>query len=286
MACSISPWRVTRLLAMVVAALTLLSVLGRLAVLGLPDFPLRDFTARLFDLDQEMNIPTVYSALAILACSALLAVIARSQRRVGGARDDRHWWALSLIFLGLAFDELLSFHEELTGRVDFGAFSRVTLFSWVVLGAAFVLAVAAAFSRFLTRLPAATRRLFLLAGAVFVAGAIVMEAVSGYYGGPGRQDSLAYVIVAHVEEVLEMAGIVVFIYASLSYLRRTTPVVVVRLDIEDERRARQDQPAHRDTRPPTGAATEVGAGRSGSATAKDAAGSQGVTDGTDPTSRG
>jgi hypothetical protein len=234
---------VARLLARVVAALTLLSVLGRLAVLVLPDFPLRDFTARLFDLDQEMNIPTVYSTLAILTCSALLAAIARSQRLINGVRHDRHWWALSLIFLALALDELLSFHEELTGRLEFGALSRFTLFSWVALGAGFVLAVAAAFSRFLMRLPTTTRRLFLLAGSLFVAGAIVMEAVGGYYGGPGRQDSLAYLVVSHVEEVLEMAGIVVFIYALLSFLRRTTPVVVVRLHIEDERHARQHQPA-------------------------------------------
>lgn len=235
LAWSVSPWRVARLLALVVATLTLLSVLGRLAVLVLPDFPLRDFAVRLVDLDQEMNIPTVYSALAILACSALLAVIARSQRLVEGARHDRHWWALSLIFVGLAFDELLSFHEELTGRVEFGAISRFTLFSWVVLGAAFVVVVAAVFSRFLLRLPAATRRLFLLAGALFVTGTIAMEAAGGYYGGPGRQDSVAYLIVVHVEEVLEMAGFVVFIYALLSYLRRVTPRVVVQVDLEGER---------------------------------------------------
>jgi hypothetical protein len=235
LACSVSPWRVACLLALVVATLTLLSVLGRLAVLVLPDFPLRDFAARLFDLDQEMNIPTVYSALAILVCAALLAVIARSQRLVEGARHDRHWWALSLIFVGLAADELFAFHEELTERVEFGALSRFTLFSWVVLGAGFVVVVAAAFSRFVMRLPAATRRLFLLAGALFVTGTIAMEAAGGYYGGPGRQDSLAYLTVAHVEEVLEMAGVVVFIYALLSYLRRATPGVVVRLDIEGER---------------------------------------------------
>lgn len=235
LACSVPPWSVARLLALVVATLTLLSVLGRLAVLVLPDFPVRDVAARLVDLDQEMNIPTVYSALAILVCSALLAVIARSRRLVEGAHDDRHWWALSLIFVGLALDELLSLHEELTGRVELGAVSRVTLFSWVVVGAGFVVVVAAAFSRFLMRLPAATRRLFLLAGVLFVTGTIVMEAAGGYLGGPGRQDSLAYLIVAHVEEVLEMAGIVVFIYALLSFLRRVTPGVVVRVDFEGER---------------------------------------------------
>ena len=244
LAWSTSPWRVARLLAVVVAVLTLLSVVGRLAVLVLPDFPLRDFTARLFDLDHELNVPTTYSALAIFGCSALLAVIARSQRLVRGAGHGRHWQVLSLIFLGLAFDELLSFHEELTGRVDFGAFSRFTVFSWVVVGAGLVVVLAVAFSRFLMRLPATTRRLFLLAGVLFVGGSIGMEVLGGHYGGPGRQDSLAYVVVAHVEEVLEMAGIVVFVYALLSYLRRATPAVVVHLHLEGEGPSPREEPAH------------------------------------------
>jgi hypothetical protein len=254
LACSISPERVARLLTLVVAVLTLLSVSGWLAVWYLPDFPLRDFTAGLFDLDQEVNFPTAYSTLAILVCSALLALIARSQRLVGGPRQGRPWQVLSLIFLGLAFDELLSFHEELIDRVHFGAFSRFTAFSWVVVGAGFVVIVAVAFSRFLRRLPAATRRLFLLAGALFVGGSVVIEVLGGYYGGPGRQDTLAYVVVAHAEELLEMAGIVVFIYALLSYLRRAAPTVVLRLHIEGEGPSRRDEAGRA---PPRGGASTV-----------------------------
>lgn len=238
LACSVSPGRVAHLLALVVAVLTVLSVTGQLAVLFLPDFPLRDFAARLFYLDQEMNVPTIYSTFAILLCSALLEVIARSQRWAGGSR---HWRALSLIFVGLAVDELLSFHEELIDRVHVDSLSRFTAFSWVVVGAGFVVIVAVAFSRFLRRLPAATRRLFLLAGALFVGGSVVIEALGGYYGGSGRQDTLAYVVVAHAEELLEMAGIVVFIYALLSYLRRAAPTVVLRLHIEREGPSRKDE---------------------------------------------
>lgn len=240
---SFSPWRVACLLALVVAVLTLLSVMGRLAVLFLPDFPLRDFTARLFDLDQEVNVPTVYSTLTILVCSALLAVIARSERLMRGSRHGRQWRLLSLIFLGLAFDELLSFHEELTDRVDVDTLSGFTRFSWVVVGGSLVVVLAVAFGRFFTRLPAITRRLFLLAGTLFVGGSIGIEVAGGYYGGPGRQDSLPYVVAAHVEEVLEMAGIVLFIYALLSYLRRVTPTVVVELHIEGEGPGGQNDPA-------------------------------------------
>jgi len=262
---SLSPGRVVRLLALVVAVLTLLSLMGWLAVLLLPDFPLRDFAARLFDVDQEMNLPSIYSAVAILACSALLAVIARSERLVGDPRHGRHWRLLSLIFLGLAFDELLSFHEELIGRVHLGAFSRFTLFSWVVVGAGLVVAVAVAFSGFLMRLPAATRRLFLLAGAMFVGGSIGVEVVGGHVSSLAGQDNLAYMVATHVEEVLEMAGIVVFIYALLSYLRRVAHTVVVELHLDGEGPARQDDP------PPDQRYERT---------------NRGVTHGTDPASRG
>ena len=241
---SLSPRRVACLLAVVVTCLTLLSIMGRLALILLPDFPLRDFTARLFDLDQEVNVPTVYSTLTLLICSALMAVIARSELMMS-SRHGLPWRLLSLIFLGLALDELLSFHEELTGRVDIGTLNRFTRFSWVVVGSCLVVVLAVAFGRFFLRLPPMTRRLFLLAGMLFVGGSIGMEAIGGYYGGPGRQDSLPYVVVAHVEEVLEMAGIVVLIYALLSYLRRVTPTVVVELHIDGEGSDSQEDPASR-----------------------------------------
>lgn len=238
---SLSPRRVACLLAVVITCLTLLSIMGRLAVILLPDFPLRDFTARLFDLDQEVNVPTVYSTLTILICSALMAVIARSEQM--GSRHGRPWRLLSLVFLGLALDELLSLHEELTDRIDIDTVNRFTRFSWVVVGSCLVVVLIVAFGRFFLRLPPMTRRLFLLAGMLFVGGSIGMEAIGGYYGGTDRQDSLPYVIVAHIEEVLEMAGIVVFIYALLSYLRRVTPSVVVELHLDGEGPNSQKDPA-------------------------------------------
>jgi hypothetical protein len=241
---SLSPRRVASLLAVVVTCLTLLSIMGRLAVSLLPDFPLRDFTARLFDLDQEVNVPTVYSTLTILICSALMAVIARSEL-ILGSRHGRSWRLLSLIFLGLALDELLSLHEELTDRVDIDTLNRFTRFSWVVVGSCLVVVIAVAFGRFFLRLPPMTRRLFLLAGLLFVGGSIGVEAIGGYYGGLDRQDSLPYVIVAHVEEVLEMAGIAVLIYALLSHLRRVTPTVVVELQLDGEGSDSQKGPAPR-----------------------------------------
>jgi hypothetical protein len=48
-------------------------------------------------------------------------------------------------------------------------------FFWVVPGTAFVFIVLLAYLRFLAHLPQTTRRLFLLAGALFVLGSLGLE---------------------------------------------------------------------------------------------------------------
>jgi len=63
-------------------------------------------------------------------------------------------------------------------------------------------------------LPARTRTLFLIAGAVYVSGAVVLEMAGGAYASTHGTD-LAYGALASVEEVLEMAGIVVMLYARM-----------------------------------------------------------------------
>jgi hypothetical protein len=233
---SIPPWRVTRALAVVVASLVLLSVACQLARRLLPDFPGRDLVASVFDLDGEWNVPALYSTLSILVCAALLWLIARAEQ-FGGSRPARQWRLLSLLFVGLALDELLGFHETLNGHLQLGAVSRFTRFSWVAVGAVFAVAVALALSGFLARLPAATRRGFLIAGAIFLTGALGVEAVGGHLSRTLGQDSLVYLATADVEETLEMVGIVVFLQALLAHLRRVASAVVLELRVDDERPA-------------------------------------------------
>ena len=61
----VTPRGVARFLVIVVLSLTALSLIGQAAKHFLPDFVLRDRFAEIFDVDQEGNIPTLYSALAI-----------------------------------------------------------------------------------------------------------------------------------------------------------------------------------------------------------------------------
>jgi hypothetical protein len=92
-----------------------------------------------------------------------------------------------------------------------------------------VLLVGLADLPFLAALPAPTRGLFIVAGAVYVGGAVGMELVEGYvvedYHGT---ENLAFIVASTVEEGLEMVGIVIFIRALMGYLGDTTGTVELR----------------------------------------------------------
>jgi hypothetical protein len=98
-----------------------------------------------------------------------------------------------------------------------------------VPGALFVLCVAAVYLPFLARLPARTRNLFFLAGFVYVSGAIGFEMISGRHAALYGDNNLTYKLLAHVEESLEMAGLVALLYALLDYAGRHLGAVTFRV---------------------------------------------------------
>ena len=179
-----------------------------------------------FDLNSENNIPTWYSSSALLLASALLAMIALVKLQ-WQETYARHWVVLAVIFLFLSMDEAASIHEKgselalliMPSLVDFGYLSRYLYFAWVVFGVPFVLLFSLAYLRFLIHLPAKTRSLFVLAGIIYVGGALGVEMLGArdfYLYGEGRP--LVHSMLILWEEGFEMFGIVVFIYALTSYL--------------------------------------------------------------------
>lgn len=213
----ISPKRVTQILTSVVLSLTLASVAGNLLVFFL-GHPWTYLISHLFNITKEANIPTWYASSTLLLSAFFLALIAFCKKKEG-APFVLHWTALSFIFLYLSFDEAFLVHERwiIPLRTYFNA-SGLFLNAWVIPAIAFVLILVLAYLKFLIDLPVRTRRLFLIAGALFVGGAIGMEMVGGYYQSYYGRFNIPYNIIATAEEFLEMLGIVVFIHALLSYL--------------------------------------------------------------------
>lgn len=183
-----------------------------------------------FDLAGEQTVAAWLSSALMLLCTAPLFQIAALRRRLG-EHDVRHWAVLGLIFVGLSMDETVGFHEMTTGplRAAFNG-SGIFLYAWVVPALAFVAVVALAYARFLFGQPAWFRNRCILAGALFVGAAVGFEMMEGAFAEFYLEHRVIHEIAAHLEDVLEFAGILVFLHALLTYLRLHSPDLRIRLE--------------------------------------------------------
>ena len=186
-----------------------------------------------FYFDAEANFPSLYSALAISFCSMLLWVIARSDNTRAEKRSS-YWKVLAIIFAFLAMDEFASIHEHMIQPVktiiDGSPIrSDYLYFAWFIPYTVITLLILLAYARFFFKLPSRTRRLFASAAGLFLIGAVGMEIAGGkYWASQGwavegsDPVDLTYALIITIEELLEMFGIIIFIYALLDYHLRTT----------------------------------------------------------------
>lgn len=191
----------------------------------------------LFSVNAEQTIPTWYSILLLFMTSVVLALIAAAIR-ANREHDTVYWVGLAAIFLYLSMDEGAVIHEiaaewlqsnlTLTGFLTFG---------WQIVAAPLVILFVLVYLRFLLRLPPRTRNLFILAGLVYVGGALIVEGISANQWDIGGGLSFEYLAIATVEELCEMLGVVIFIYALLAYAveKQFTYVFASRLVAEAER---------------------------------------------------
>jgi hypothetical protein len=203
--------------------LALLNCLHVFAVHGLGvNSPVERRLFRQVSLNDEQNISTFYAALLLLAAGALLAIVAKQTE---SEKKSRYWAGLSAVFLLLAFDEAATLHEEVTylinklsnrGLVNTGG--GYLQYSWVIPYTVGLAVLSAYYARFIWQLPSKTRNQFVAAGCVFVTGAVGLETLEGHYDLIYGMQNLYTALLCIVEEVMEMGGVVLFIYALLSYM--------------------------------------------------------------------
>lgn len=186
-------------------------VLGREHVFGL---------VRMFDVVAEANVPSWWSSVLLLICAALLGVVAR----IAFVQRDRyrwHWLALGLLFVLLSLDEAAMIHEAVQAmlrrdlsRGDAEHTLASILYTSLLATIAFV-----GSARFLAALPRRTAGLFVLAGAMFVAGAIGVDFLGELHKSENGSENLVYALTSGLEEAMEMLAVTLFIYALLDHLQ-------------------------------------------------------------------
>lgn len=215
---AINPSRILRLMLGLIAFLLLGHAMGLVArfhfgrdtVFGL---------VLMFDMDMEMNLPTFFSSASLLFAGLLLWLISCEKRE---SREYFYSWAgLAGIFLFLAVDEAAMVHELLIYPLrHVFAPSGVLYFAWVMpYGLALVVA-AVLYIRLLRSLPREFSIRFVMAGIIYLCGALGGEMLTGWYASLHGEETLFYAIWTTGEELLEMLGLTLFVYALLLYLER------------------------------------------------------------------
>lgn len=171
-----------------------------------------------FNVNVENNVPTFFSALLLVACSATLFVIAREPSLP--RRDARYWGWLGVIFLFLAMDEDASLHELLTRPMDYILPEHGVLhFAWVLPYGLAALVVGLLYIGFVLRLPDPARWRVIIAGSVYLSGAFGFELIGGWYiSSRDNVQDFPYMVIVAAEEFLEMCGSIFFLYTLLGYL--------------------------------------------------------------------
>ncbi|MFT6389610.1 MAG: hypothetical protein ACJAUP_003003 [Cellvibrionaceae bacterium] len=177
----------------------------------------------LFDLDEEESIGTWFSALILFFAAQLLLLIAMFNK--GTPQTYRlSWFILAFGFCFLSLDEVAGFHELIN--------TVVTIAHWTFFGLLAVILVAIIYARFLWNLPTRTRSFFIVSGLIYIGGAIGIEWSTIWYEEHDHLDSLAYNLWNALEELLEMLGVSVFIYALLDYMSRLHSIESVKVAFE------------------------------------------------------
>ena len=241
----ISPLKIAQFLTLGVVFFTCTSIgvqIGKFV------FDYREDWTRMVNVDREMNLPTFYSAFMLAFCAWLLGAIASGkqteleQQKILDDPDDQspvkyryfqQWKGLSIIFWLLALDEVFMIHEILI-IPDVAEALKLPAFlhsMWVIPGTIVVVIFGIKYWKFWLHLPQKTRYHFILAASLYIGGALLMEMVGSYITVLENQQNPIYAGMAIIEEIMEMMGVIVFMYGLFVYIRDWQKTIDVEIQI-------------------------------------------------------
>lgn len=183
---------------------------------------------QMVDLDQEANLPTLFSSIILSIAGFLFYLLSKSLVEAK-ATEKKYWVGLSLIFVFLAFDESAKIHETLGDYTEkFVETSGYLHYPWVISYSILVLILGFFYMRFFWNMKKKVFHSFMLAAFIFLSGAIGFELLGAKEASLHGTDTLLYCTYYTIEESLEMFGVIYLIWILLNLLSQRS----VHLDIE------------------------------------------------------
>ena len=177
---------------------------------------------RMFDLDMERNVPTLFSSAILLISGFLFYLLSKAPNEVKeGSRP--YWLGLSLVFTFLAFDESAKIHEQLGDFTErFVDASGYLHYPWVISYGILVLILAAFYVRFFLKMEKKVFWSFMGSAVMYIGGAVGFELLGANESSLHGTETILYSVLYTIEESLEMFGVIYLIYILLGLLESKT----------------------------------------------------------------
>lgn len=177
----------------------------------------------LLDVDVEVSVFTWVSILAFYSVAIVLAYIGLCLD-TARARNRAFWIGLSLVFLALSLDEHSGIHEKLSGLIAaYVQGSGLLHFAWAAPAGILSLLGLAAVLPLIRALPARVFAMMLVSALVFLCGAVVLEMIGGAIAEGAGIASRAYRVETNLEEMAELGGLLLFLYALMLFIETASP---------------------------------------------------------------
>jgi hypothetical protein len=166
--------------------------------------------------------------------AALFAIVWKAKKKAGESR--RVWLVLSVVFVYLAIDESISIHERLIDplRQAFDA-SGIFYYTWIIPYGIGIVVLAIFMIPVFWRLGNKIRFWFGLSAASYLIATIGMEMISGkYLTMMNEQKDIVYILIITLEELLEMAGLIILVYALLLLIRNNCNGFLISIPTDGE----------------------------------------------------
>lgn len=221
----VNPMTILKVSLISIVTLIVLHIVANMLVYTVPMPTGVYLVTQLFNMDQEISLPTWFAQNFLLLAGAVALLIGLARRKKK-APFYRYWLGIAALLIYMSADEGASIHELASEPLMnlLGTEGTILHFGWIVAGVAAVGLVVAIYYRFWRQLPGNVRWLFAAAAMTYVAGAIGVELIGGYYGSNIGYD-FPYTLIVAVEESLEMIGASIATYAFLRYQQTQEPLI-------------------------------------------------------------
>lgn len=171
-----------------------------------------------FNMDRELNFPTLFTVILLMICAYFLKRIS-ILKKAHQNPYAKYWKTLSFIFWFLSADEAFQIHEVFIIPPLGKSLPGIFHFVWVIPYGIGVIFLIYYFAKFFLSLPKEIRILFFISGCLYIGGALGLEMLLGVWVRiAGGMQNLVYALLASVEEMMEIMGLIVFIYSLFTYI--------------------------------------------------------------------